>query len=134
MFNTLRGSSVAALLLATGVQGIEQEVCDWLVATRALELDNPWDSIKDKKEVKDENFTQFDFYYAFGTCWNDYYGGEAIGGEGPTFGEVCGFLKDNVNWDSEDPYASAKENEDLKDLNEQQFYGFATSCYDAFDG
>merc|ERR1712151_719761 len=136
MFNTLRGSSVAALLLATAqAERVPKEVCTWLKDNVNWELENPWDSIKDKEEVKKENYTQYDFYYAFGTCWYEQVGGDvALDKDGPTYAQVCTFLKDKVDWKSEDPFASAKKVPELKDLNEQQFYGFATSCYDAYEG
>ena len=134
MRSTLRLSSVVTLLLATtGVQSAEvsDEACQWLYNNVNWEGDDWYGSVKDKDEMKER--TEFEFWYAVGTCWHRG-GGTPINGDGPTHGDICTFLGDNVDWDSENPYASSREVEGLEDVTEQQLYGFGTACYDIYVG
>jgi len=133
MLSKLRLSSVVTLLLATGVQSAEvsEDACNWLGANVNWEGDDWYGSVKDKAEMKDR--TEFEFWYAVNTCWYRS-GGDRINGDGPTHGEICTFLGDNIDWDSADPYASSRSVEGLEDVTEQQLYGFATACYDIYIG
>lgn len=89
--------------------------------------------MKDKDEIKKENLTEFDFWYVVNTCWH-MTGGESLGEGEPTHEELCTWLGENVDWDSEDPYASSRGVDELKDVNQQRLYGTATACYDIYKG
>merc|ERR1712228_829638 len=97
-----------------------EEACQWLKSNINWENEDGdwWDSIKDTEEIQNAEVEKEEVETMVGVCMWAFEGDDI---HEVSFWDTCKWLHENVDWESDDPWASISGEEEVGEADEDTF-------------